>query len=47
VTGRIAQTALMLLALPLMWAGAAVAMTIVLVFNTAGGIGRIWKPSRR
>jgi hypothetical protein len=42
MTSRAAQTALMLLALPFMWAGTVIAMTIVLVFNTAGGIGKIW-----
>jgi hypothetical protein len=43
MTSRAAQTALMLLALPLMWAGTVIAMTIVLLFNTVGGIGRIWR----
>jgi hypothetical protein len=39
---RIAATLLMLLALPFMWAGSVIAMTIVLVFNTACEVGKIW-----
>jgi hypothetical protein len=46
MTSRTAQTLLMLLALPFLWAGSVIAMTIVLVFNTVAGIGRIWKPAR-
>jgi hypothetical protein len=42
MTSRTAQTLLMLLALPFMWAGSVIAMTIVLVFNTAGEVGKIW-----
>jgi hypothetical protein len=40
---RIASTLLMLLALPFMWAGSVIAMTIVLAFNTVTGIGKIWR----
>jgi hypothetical protein len=40
---RIAATLLMLLALPFMWAGSLIAMTIVLLFNTAGEVGKIWR----
>jgi hypothetical protein len=44
---RIASTLLMLLALPFMWTGSVIAMTIVLVFNTAGEIGKIWNARER
>jgi hypothetical protein len=43
---RIAQTALMLLALPALWLWAIATLTVTMLIYTAGGIGKIWTERR-